>query len=73
MIEFTSDDLIDHFEHKKQDPSAEVQCKICAKLDRVRRNVPGLKELVDTGKITKTKEYNKNYHLKNKKKDDKNV
>lgn len=49
MIEFTSDDLIDHFEHIKQDPSAE--CKICIKLNRLKQHVPGLKELIDTNKI----------------------
>lgn len=54
LIEFTSDDLIDHFEHLKKDPSAEANCKICKRLNMLRRHVPQLKELVDTGKIKDT-------------------
>lgn len=51
VLEFTSDDLINHFDHKVNDPSASEKCKICKKLNTLRRSVPGLKELVDTGKL----------------------
>ena len=64
MIEFTSDDLIDHFEHKKQNPSAEKSCKICSKLNSLRRNIPGLKELVDTDTIKEKNAKTRQHKLK---------
>lgn len=47
LIEFTVNDLVNHFEHKINDPTAEEQCVICKKLINLQRHVPELKKLLE--------------------------
>lgn len=53
MIEFTGDELLEHFKHKLSDPTAEEQCAICKKLKMLQRHVPELKKLLKKKKELK--------------------